>query len=352
MAISIKPNTAQPLTLDADKLYENAVLSIQLGIEDFELSQKSVDKGGNPARSLSSVRNLFAGVMLLFKFKLANSVKSPEDAYQLIHIPPKDILPNPDGIGGMTWEPDGQFQKNKTIDVHHIKARFRTFNIHVDWEVVDELHNCRNHLEHLHPRNTLGELADFVANLFPVLADFIEKELNKFPQDVLGSAWDTMLEHRTFYLKQLAECEQSWLDAGVTEGMVEFVPDCTCAQCGSKLLKASTLSIEDGFTVENDEDQFEYVCVACGFVDCFAPRLIDSFESAFFYWPPDGEDPTYELCYSCDHHTFVISEQACRWCGGELDYSQCKLCDAHLNQDDQDNDGYCGYCTYKMSKDD
>ncbi|MCK7241189.1 hypothetical protein L8P40_08780 [Enterobacter kobei] len=352
MAFEKRHTMVLPLTLDAEKLYENAVLSIQLGIEDFELSQKAVVEGGNPARSLSSVRNLFAGVMLLFKFKLASSVKKPEDAYQLIHVPSKDILPNPDGMGGMTWEPDGQFHKNKTIDVHHIKARFRTFNIHVDWVAVDELHHCRNHLEHLHPRNTFGELADFVSNLFPVLADFIEKELHRFPHDVLGSAWDTMLEHRTFYLKQLAECEQSWLEAGVPDGMAQFVQDCTCAQCGSKLLKASVLSLEDGLTVENDEDQFEYLCVSCGFIDYFAPRLIDSFETAFFYWPPDGEEPTYEHCYSCDHHTFVIREQKCRWCNQELDYLQCKLCNIYLYQDDQINDGYCGDCNYRMSKDD
>ncbi|EPR0410232.1 hypothetical protein L2X83_01375 [Enterobacter asburiae] len=342
----------QALTLDADKLYENAVLSIQLGIEDFELSKKTIEEGGNDARSLSSVRNLFAGVMLLFKYKLASSVNNPEDAYQLIHLPPKDILPTPDGFGGMTWEPDGQFQKNKTIDVHHIKARFRTFNIQVDWNVIDQLHDCRNHLEHLHPKNTFGELADFVANLFPVLTSFIEDELSESPQYVLGFAWETMLEHRTFYLKKLAECQESWLDAGVPQGMVEVLSECTCAHCGSKLLKAAKQSLDQGFTVESDEEHFEYVCVSCGFVDYFVPRLIDSFKSAFFYWPPDGEDPTYEQCDSCNHETFLLSEQACRWCEAVLDYKQCKLCDAHLDQNDQINDGYCGYCTYKLSKDD
>lgn len=313
-------NVSQP-TLDAAKLYENAVSSIQLGIEDFQISQKDQAEGGNPARALSSVRNLFAGVMLLFKFKLANSVDAPEDAFRLIHIPPKDILPNPDGMGGMIWQPEGQFQKNKTIDVHHIKSRFHTFNIHVDWDVVDKLHDCRNHLEHLHPRNTLGELSDFVANLFPVLTDFITNELKNSPQEILGSAWETMLKHQTFYLKQLKECGKTWLDAGVPEGMKEFIPNCSCAQCGSTLLKASPMSMEEGFTVESNENEFECICVSCGFIDVFAPRLIDSFEDAHFYWPPDGDEPTYEFCYCCDHDTFVINEQTCRWCDNELDYT-------------------------------
>ncbi|EII2885069.1 hypothetical protein ACVBCB_003849 [Escherichia coli] len=347
-----KLSNAPLLTLDADKLYENAVLSIQLGIEDFHLSQKSLEDGGNPARSLSSVRNLFAGVMLLFKYNLAISVSSPEDAYRLIHLPPREILPYPDGMGGIVWEPKGQFQPTKTIDVEHIKARFGTFKIQVDWEAVKKLQACRNHLEHLHPQNTFGELADFVANLFPVLTDLITKELMKSPQEVLGSAWDAMLEHRNFYSKQLDECAQTWLDAGIPEGMAEFVSDCTCEQCGSKLLRASPISIEEGYTVESDESEFQYVCFSCGYVGNFAARLIDSFHRAFFYWPPDGEEPTYELCFNCNNETFLISEQACRWCENELDYAQCKICDMPLNQDDQSNDGLCGYCTYRLSKDD
>ena len=43
--------------LDAAKLYDNAVVSIQLGIEDFKLSQLDEHDGGNPLRALSSVRN-------------------------------------------------------------------------------------------------------------------------------------------------------------------------------------------------------------------------------------------------------------------------------------------------------
>ena len=54
------------LTLDADKLYDNAIASIQLGIEDFQLSQQP----DNSLRTLSSIRNLYAGLLLLFKYKI------------------------------------------------------------------------------------------------------------------------------------------------------------------------------------------------------------------------------------------------------------------------------------------
>ncbi len=46
------------------RLLENAVHSISMGLEDFESSES------NQRRIISSVRNLFAGILLLFKHKL------------------------------------------------------------------------------------------------------------------------------------------------------------------------------------------------------------------------------------------------------------------------------------------
>ncbi|WP_224765906.1 hypothetical protein [Pseudomonas asiatica] len=43
-----------PTVLDATKLFNNALTSIRLGIEDFELSQKVRENGGDPARALSA----------------------------------------------------------------------------------------------------------------------------------------------------------------------------------------------------------------------------------------------------------------------------------------------------------
>ena len=53
--------------LDAEKLKENALTSIRLGIEDFQRTKQVKEQGVDPACALSAVRNLFAGVLLLFK---------------------------------------------------------------------------------------------------------------------------------------------------------------------------------------------------------------------------------------------------------------------------------------------
>jgi len=336
--------------LDADKLYDNAIASLQLGLEDFQLSQLPLNKNGNPARALSSVRNLYAGMLLLFKYKIANSVDSEEDAYKLIHNPPKEILPIPDGDGGISWEPSGNF-KITTIEVPDIQRRFKSFNIEVNWPEVIKLQQCRNNLEHLHPTNTLGELSKFVADLFPVLSEFIINELDDIPQKVLGTAWDIMLQHKDFYLQKLVECNSSWLGAGVPSGMQDFLNQCSCPECGSILLKASPDSLEAAETITDNEELFKYVCIACNDSELIAPIMMDNLESHFFYWPPDGEEPTYETCLQCDRDTFIIAEQCCRWCQTTLDYDECP-CGVKLGQDDQDNGGLCGYHYHQASKND
>ncbi|EMH4138512.1 hypothetical protein PTR36_06295 [Serratia bockelmannii] len=332
-------------TLDAEKLYNNAVISIQLGIEDFEQSNSE-----NPARTLSSVRNLFAGLLLLFKYKIAVSVNDPADAYMLIFNPPF-ILPKSDGSGGVKWVPDGKF-KNSTIDVQGIKQRFDGFGIDVDWAAIKKLQDCRNHLEHLHPQHTLGEVGGFVADLFPVLSDFITNQLEQAPSDVLGSAWEKMLAHQDFYNQKLAQCEESWESAGVPEGMKTYLTQCVCDMCSSKLLAANQDDIDSNLTVVDDEDGFRYRCLSCSYSDLIVPQLYEALHLENYFDPRDGGEPAHETCYQCGRDTFLIFEQCCVWCEATLDYEQCTICEERLGQDDQENNGLCGYHSHMSFKND
>ncbi|WP_447628386.1 hypothetical protein [Enterobacter hormaechei] len=338
-------STPSAPTLDAEKLYDNAIISIRLGIEDFELSTISAEK---QARALSSVRNLFAGMLLLFKYKIAASVKDPADAYTIIFNPP-NIVPESDGNGGVRWVPDGKFKKT-TIDVQGIRQRFESFGIDVDWDAITKLQDCRNHLEHLHPKHTYGEVAGFVAALFPVLSDFISNELQQVPSDVLYEAWDKMLAHKDFYNEKLAECEDTWESADIPDGMQIYLEDCSCMMCGSQLIKAAEEDLESGITVKHQEDKFRYRCVSCGYADLIAPELYHAFHLANDYDPSDGSDPTFEKCYECNHDTFLIFEQECAWCGATLEYNTCEICGQPLTQDEQDNGGLCSNDQYLRDK--
>lgn len=338
------------LVLDAEKLFENAIISIQLGIEDFQISQLPIDEGGNPTRALSSVKNLFAGMLLLFKYKISVSVNNPEDAYCLIFNPP-NILPKSDGCGSIKWSPVGKFKKT-TIDVLGIQQRFESFGIDVDWEKINKLQDCRNHLEHLHPANTLGEVAGFVSDLFPVLSDFITSQLNMIPHDLLCGSWEIMLQHRDFYEKMRAECEESWGAATVPENMIGYLQNCSCDMCSSVLIRAAHESIDDGFTVANDETKFKYRCISCGYIDVIAPLLFQALHEDNPYDPRSGEESSIELCYECGYETFLIHDQHCAWCSATLEFNECSTCGNSLEQDEQDNDGLCGYHYNVATKDD
>lgn len=334
--------------LDAEKLRENAVTSIRLGVEDFQRSQQPANKGGDPARALSAARNLVAGVLLLFKYRLANCVNDPADAAKLLFIPP-EVLPHSDGDGGLTWVPVGRFRSN-TIDVELIKKRFDAFGITVDWDRFDKLKVCRNDLEHLHPANTLGEVAELVAGLFPVLRDFINANMAQSPAELLGEAWQIMLAHHAFVTGVKADCEAAWQHARVPEGMVPWLDECRCEACGSTLLAPAAASVSAHLKVDRDEERFEYQCHACGEGGLIVPLLIEALNEAYSGDYYSGEEPDLETCDQCDHATFLVGEQACLWCGASLTYTACAMCGEGLGQQDAGNGGLCSYHANYVAK--
>ena len=81
-----------------------------MGVKDYALDK--------PARSLSAVRNFYAGLLLLAKEALARQAPMAD----LDEVIGARFKPVPDGAGGVAIVPDGQ----KTIDFMTIAKRFRT----------------------------------------------------------------------------------------------------------------------------------------------------------------------------------------------------------------------------------
>ena len=69
----VKKVKAMP-EIQLDEILKNAVRSIQLGVEDYETSCVFEED----ARAISAARNLYAGVLLLFKYKIATLAVSPD----------------------------------------------------------------------------------------------------------------------------------------------------------------------------------------------------------------------------------------------------------------------------------
>src|SRR6266850_6654563 len=115
-----------------DAILQNAVDSLQIGVEDFQSSDSR--------RVLSAGRNITAGVLLLFKEKLRDL--SPAGSNDVLIKQKSKIVKAKDGsiqVIGVG---------KKTVDVTQIKERLTDLGIKVDWKRVDAIVEVRNEVEH------------------------------------------------------------------------------------------------------------------------------------------------------------------------------------------------------------
>jgi 3-methyladenine DNA glycosylase Tag len=198
-------------------LLNNAVDSIKVGVEDFEK--------GSRERLTSSVRNIHAGILLLYKEALKRL--SPDDSNDVLIK--RRIVPtrNKDDIVKFIG------QGKTTVNVHQIRNRFDKLDIETDWEQFESISKIRNDIEHYYTEHDYSLIQHLIAKSFTIISSFIEKELKENPVDLLGYiTWSTMLEVAGLYQKEREKClnkinEISWGSEALTEG----VQDITCVFC-------------------------------------------------------------------------------------------------------------------------
>ncbi|UJP07023.1 MAG: hypothetical protein LZF84_08170 [Nitrosomonas sp.] len=111
---------------------KNAVASIQIGIEDYYSK--------DPRRALSAVRNISAGILLLFKERLREL--SPSDSDEVLIK--QQIYPELDSSGDLVFLGKGK----NTVDVRQIQERFNSLGVIADWKRLDAVVKIRNDIEH------------------------------------------------------------------------------------------------------------------------------------------------------------------------------------------------------------
>lgn len=201
-------------------LFDNAIQSIQLGIEDYE--------NNAPKRALSAVRNFYAGTLLLAKEVLVR--KAPR-------APVMDVLgtrfmPIPNGNGGVSFEAN-----NKTVDFNEIGERFKAFGLKIDKSALADLNKIRTDMEHYYTDASSKKVREAIARGFPVVVDMF-KQLHEEPAKHLGDSWDVMLEVKTVYDKELAECVASFDNV---EWKSSSMANATriCPKCDSRLVQCN-----------------------------------------------------------------------------------------------------------------
>lgn len=315
------------------KLFENAITSIQLGVEDYQEN--------DPRRAISAVRNFYAGVLLLAKETLVRSVPDA-DLSDLIGAKYKPV---PDGNGGVDFVQDG----SSTIDFVTIGKRFKDFGLSIDQKALEELNRIRNDVEHLYTQKSGEAVREAIANGFPVVVQLFE-HMNEAPGVHLGNSWPVMLEAKALYEKELKSCRDSlsrvdWISGTIAkDGLI-------CPQCDSKLVRQ--------FDPDNTHQaNMELFCRACG----QEPTIEGTIESsltealrgeAFIRMKDAGEDGPQYHCNECDNDTYVDFEGACAVCGHEYEEEDCYRCGASIPLHEiihSEHSGLCGYCSYQYDK--
>ena len=307
-----------------DEIRNNAVSSIQLGVEDFLISR---DVPGKTNRAISAARNIYAGVLLLFKYKIASLANTPEQAKALIYKP-VSILPSITSTGGITWYPTTHGQE--TINTSMIRARLDSLGVSHDWNAILPLRDCRNALEHLHPTDPISSIQASISALFPMLSRFITEELGEAPAALLGDAWTTMLATHDFFKECESQIKSEWTAIDYPESAMNFLRQCCCRACYSSLLGPMQEDVQNEVPI--DTTDFRLQCVACSQTESAMEFLEDSFSNLH-------EDPFEQIepsivqeCSSCQVQMYLITDSTCHWCGHETVWPKCSGCEKPIEQ--------------------
>jgi DNA-directed RNA polymerase subunit M/transcription elongation factor TFIIS len=314
-------------------LFQNAIDSLHLGIEDYQANDRK--------RALSAVRNFYSGTLLLAKEVLVRA--APKAAAE-------DILgakykPVTDGSGGAKYEQIA----HTTIDFTQIAERFKDFGLRIDNSALKDLNRIRNDIEHLYTNATHETVREAIAKAFPVVADLF-RLANEQPRAVLGDCWQVILDVRDVYEKELEACRRTFETVDWKSGSVASAA-LVCPSCKSYLVEQKDSTI-------TDQESIKASCRACG-ANIKAEKLVEAaldahFEVEAHVAVKDGGDPPLNTCPECALETYVTwdEEHGCAWCGFVL--GDCYICSSGLTPDTVsfDNHNLCGYCDNMMSKDD
>src|SRR5262245_29285596 len=223
-------------------ILQNAVDSIAWGVEDYS--------SPDPRRLISCTRNIFAGILLLFKHKL--SVLSPRGSDEVLIK--QQILPTLDPATGLRWQGRGK----KTVDVQQIRERFESLKVTVDWKRVERINSYRNEIEHYFSSRPQDAVRALITDSFIVISDFIRNELNQDPLTLLGSsAWGVLANVAEVYEKEKQECTEhleavDWRYDCLESALIEY----RCPKCGSGLIDVTANGA--------DRETAAFTCRSCG----------------------------------------------------------------------------------------
>lgn len=299
----------------------NAVLSIRLAVEDY--------RTGDPGRTISALRNITAGILLLYKEKLRRL--SPPDSNEVLIK--KDMLPSIQD-GKLVFVGSGN-----TVDAHLIKERFVSLGITTDWTRTGRIIKLRNNIEHYCSDQVLSVMREVFGSAFFLINDFCRNELDVVPYELFGDdVWNVFLEEKKFLSSLRTPIEEAnkkiqWSHPDMYKVARHFV----CADCGSGLLKVND--------IQAHYEEMEYQCVTCNRVNLFdeliGPALGEAYFPDIYHTFKDIGEHYLEECSNCCHDSFIPTEGHCVVCG-DKPYRVCEGCGSEYGINH-----YCEVCDFE-----
>jgi hypothetical protein len=314
------------------ELLENAVLSIELGVEDYQT--------GEERRVLSAIRNLYAGVLLLCKQVLWNESPQGTDG-SLIY---KDLVPRK--IDGSILMVPKKLHRN-TVDRQQIEERFKELGLNLDWPKLQGLARIRNDVEHLFMTVKPAIAKEALASAMPVIEQLLVEHLREEPAHLFREGvWKALLENKDVFDRQQARCIESFQNMNwESETLVGAVSELRCSKCGSSLVRQIDPNNSSFETMDID-------CVECGEAldreDVFEAAIGESLAGDAYISMTDGGEPPLTTCPECHRESWVIGEGCVLCPGANL---TCSMCGEEFNPDDFNYEvGMCSYCAWKMDR--
>lgn len=300
-----------------DLLEKNAFNLIQLGFEDYELSKNDA------RRIISSIRNIYSGVMLLFKVELIRrSPKSCRDSlikkYYSFELVGETLVAKAKG--------------SKTIGLDDFVERFKLVKISVTDEVKDlrELADLRNSIEHHYTRVPMEMLANAVLNSFLLIIKFNNKHCKRDPITLYGEKnYNSLVEIKKIHDDIKRDCISKWEKLDFTnilnrvfpveqdddpDTIINFFNSIKCPNCRSDLVEA----VNYDFT---EKTNLSIKCMKCNNHFEFSEIIEEILERRYAYnimkVGSRGGCIPLSICPSSTLGTFLEYESVCIYCGNK-----------------------------------
>ncbi|ACY13544.1 hypothetical protein [Haliangium ochraceum] len=311
-------------------LVENAIESIEVGVEDYQLNV--------PRRVASAVRNFYAGVLLLLKEKLRQL--SPADSNEALLRERVEFQCTPAGV---IFVGTGK----KTVDVEEIKRRFRSLKLPLDTHRLDKLRAIRNDIEHYASRHSHSRVQEAIAQTFVLVTRVMSEHLAMSPADTFtGPVWRTMLSEAETFREVEKRCQRALLTLdGVPSAARDVLKRLVCPKCDSSLLMA-----ESNAPYAESEFTCQACASTCALDEVIERAIAESYAGDAYRAVKDGEEGPLDLCPTCSREAYHRKDDVCLACGESRPYPNCLRCGSDLMLDEQFDKGMCSYCCHMYEK--